>query len=169
MKRLIEDLLNFSRVTTKEAPRERLSLRETVLDVLQDLETRIAQTKARIDVGDLPFVDADPMQMRQLFQNLIANSIKFAKNGDPAKIRIHGRPEDGRVRVYVEDEGIGFDEKYLDRIFKPFQRLHGREEYEGTGIGLAICQKIVQRHGGTITASSRPGEGATFCFTLPAA
>jgi signal transduction histidine kinase len=115
--------------------------------------------------------------MRQLFQNLIANALKFHKPGVPPAVRVRGefvpapladhRPPTDCLRVAVEDNGIGFDEKYRDRIFQVFQRLHGRNEYEGTGVGLAICEKIVERHGGTITAHSTPGKGATFVVTLP--
>jgi signal transduction histidine kinase len=113
---------------------------------------------------------ADPIQLRQLIQNLVANGLKFqAKESRPVVV-IEGKANgDGRCLISVRDNGIGFDEKYLDRIFRPFQRLHGRSEYEGSGMGLAICRKIVARHGGTITAHSRPGEGSTFAVTLPAA
>jgi signal transduction histidine kinase len=115
--------------------------------------------------------------MRQLFQNLLSNSLRFRGEEKPL-IRVSANqvddpagkkndPNGSWVEILVEDNGIGFDEKYLDRIFQPFQRLHGRSQYEGTGIGLAICRKIVERHGGTITAKSTPGEGATFIVTLP--
>ena len=130
-------------------------------------------------MGDLPTVEADPLQMRQLLQNLIANALKFRKPHTAPTVEVmseiveedsHSSGQDGRedlVKICVRDNGIGFDEKYLDRIFTPFQRLHGRNEYEGTGIGLAVCRKIVERHGGTLTAKSTPGEGATFIATLP--
>jgi signal transduction histidine kinase len=111
--------------------------------------------------------------MRQLIQNLVGNALKFHGDEKPV-VKIYGRSsahdksDDGHYRIFVEDNGIGFDEKYLDRIFTPFQRLHGRGAYEGTGIGLAICRKIVDRHGGSITATSAPGKGSTFVVTLPA-
>ena len=109
--------------------------------------------------------------MRQLFQNLISNSLKFAPNHEPPQVRIHSEvrnePRPGCVRIFVEDNGIGFDEKYAERIFYPFERLHGRAAYEGVGMGLAICRKIVERHGGVIEAKSQPGQGATFIITLP--
>jgi signal transduction histidine kinase len=110
--------------------------------------------------------------MRRLFQNLIGNAVKFAQNGVPARVRIGASPwtAQGKAKgweILVEDNGIGFDEKFLDRIFKPFHRLHARSEYEGSGIGLDICQKIVERHGGELTARSRSGEGATFILRLP--
>jgi light-regulated signal transduction histidine kinase (bacteriophytochrome) len=106
--------------------------------------------------------------MTQLFQNLIGNAIKYKQNGQPPKVKIYSRLRRDRAAIYVEDNGIGFDEKYLERIFAPFERLHGRSEYEGVGMGLAICRKIVERHGGTITAKSAPGKGSTFIVRLPA-
>jgi signal transduction histidine kinase len=138
----------------------------------------IEQAGARIELGDLPVVEADPTQMRQLLQNLLSNALKFRRQGVPPVVRISGRlrgPEgasssDGAARlceVIVADNGIGFKPDYAGRIFGIFQRLYGRHEYPGTGIGLATCRKILERHGGTITASSQPGEGATFVFTLP--
>ncbi|HTL70205.1 MAG TPA: ATP-binding protein [Candidatus Eisenbacteria bacterium] len=168
MKNLIEDLLNFSRVTSVSTPVEKVELSDIVKEVLKDLELRVIQTEAKIRVEELPAVRANAVQMRQLFQNLIGNSLKFARPGVPPDIRVRSRELGNRYwEITVADNGIGFEEKYLDRIFKPFQRLHGQDEYEGTGIGLAICQKIVQRYGGEIGATSRPGEGATFIFTLP--
>ena len=120
----------------------------------------------------LPTIDADPTQMRRLLQNLIGNALKFHRPEAPPLVKISAKrldsPERGqRYQILVEDNGIGFDEKYLDRIFTPFQRLYSQGKYEGTGIGLAICRKIVERHGGSITAKSRPGQGATFIVTLP--
>jgi light-regulated signal transduction histidine kinase (bacteriophytochrome) len=136
--------------------------------VVADLEVRVQQADASVDIGPLPVVEADPMQMRQLFQNLIANGLKFARREVSPVVRITSEPaDDGWVRICVEDNGIGFEEKYLDRIFTIFQRLHSRDEYEGTGIGLAVCRRIVERHGGEITARSTPGQGSTFIFTLP--
>ncbi|MGH7938554.1 MAG: sensor histidine kinase, partial [Bryobacteraceae bacterium] len=120
-------------------------------------------------------VEADPLQMRQLLQNLIGNGLKFAQRGQAPVVKVASRslpPADGdgsipRLELSVRDNGIGFEEIYLDRIFELFQRLHGRQEYEGTGMGLAICRKIVERHGGSITAKSAPEQGATFLITLP--
>jgi signal transduction histidine kinase len=126
-----------------------------------------------VEVGDLPTIHADALQMRQLLQNLIGNALKFHQKGKPPVVRVFAEaagcaPNDaGMFRLIVEDNGIGFDEKYLDRIFAVFQRLHGRAEFEGTGIGLAICRKIAQRHGGDITAVSAPGRGSSFLVTLP--
>lgn len=179
MKTLINDLLSFSRVTTQGRPFEQVDLAQVVQEVVADLEVRIEQVQGRVEVGALPTLDADPVQMRQLFQNLIGNSLKFHRPDEPAVVRVLAVPDgdedaggeanpDSRLRIAVEDNGIGFDEKYLDRIFVPFQRLHGKSEFEGTGIGLAVCRKIVERHGGILTAQSVPGRGSTFTIALPA-
>ena len=149
------------------------------LEVVSDLEVLVDHTAGRVEVGDLPTIDADPIQMRQLLQNLIGNGLKFHRTNVPPVVQLSGKLIRERrgtrnlgIRVYcqivVEDNGIGFDEKYLERIFQPFQRLHGRNEYEGTGIGLTICQRIVDRHGGKIVAKSAPNEGAVFVVSLPA-
>lgn len=175
---LIEDLLSFSRITTKANPLAKVDLKLICSEVLEDLEVRISETKAVVTVDDLPTVEADRLQMRQLLQNLIGNALKFAKPDTPPKIRVYSEAVMDKstakknatikyYRIMVEDKGIGFDEKYLDRIFSVFQRLHGKEAYQGTGIGLAICRKIVERHGGTITAKSQIEKGSTFIITLP--
>lgn len=180
MQTLINDLLTFSRVISASQPFVPVDLNAVIKDVLGDLEVRIEQTRAIVEVGPLPEVQADPLQMRQLFQNLIGNALKFQTPGTPPIIKITGRVmkdplaldlkalgEAGLCEITIQDNGIGFDEKYLDRIFAVFQRLHGRNEYEGTGVGLAVCRRITDRHGGTITARSRPGQGATFVVQLP--
>jgi len=168
MSRLIDDLLTFSRVATHAHPFEPVDLTAITRDATADLENRANLTGGRIEVGDLPAANADPTQMRQLMQNLIGNALKFHRPGVPPVVKVTGRLVGAAAcEIRVEDNGIGFDEKYLDRIFEVFQRLHGRDDYEGTGIGLAICKKIVDRHGGTLTAHSRPGEGAAFVVTLP--
>lgn len=171
MHTLINDLLTFSRVTSRGQPFVSVDLNEVARDVLSDLEVRVQQTGGAVDLGLLPVVEADPTQMRQLLQNLIANGLKFHKAGSPPTVRVRGVVhQDGGVpqaRLTVEDNGIGFDPKYLDRLFTPFQRLHGRTEYEGTGMGLAVCRRIVERHGGSVTAESSPGQGARFLITLP--
>ncbi|GEM_PF-1543437 len=167
MKTLIEDLLNFSRVTSKEALVSEVDLEQTLRETIQDLEARITQTGAIIETHALPVVLANPLYMKQLFQNLVGNSLKFSKKDVTPLIRVEGRADGDFHEITVTDNGIGFDEKYLDRIFKPFQRLHGREEYPGTGIGLAICQKIIQRQGGSLVARSRPGEGSVFTVRFP--
>jgi signal transduction histidine kinase len=174
MQSLIDDLLAYSRVTTRGQPFVSVSLAGVTREVLSDLELRIERTGARVEVGELPTIEADPTQMRQLLQNLLSNALKFQQPGQVPRIRVDGRMLGGTrgrngaatVQIRVEDNGIGFDEKYLDRLFKPFQRLHGPSVYEGTGIGLAICKKIAERHGGTITARSAPGQGACFLVEL---
>ncbi len=169
MQALIEDLLLYSRVTTKAQPFVEVDLNQVVREVISDLEVRIEQLGGRIEVANLPTIDADPTQCRQLMQNLIGNALKFHRDEEPPVVKIRGQFLDGdEWQITVEDNGIGFDEQYADRIFGIFQRLHGRSEYEGTGVGLAICRKIVERHGGTISTRSAPGEGSTFILTMPA-
>jgi len=179
MQTLISALLTFSRLKAQAQPFTRVDLAEVARTVVSNLETSIEQAGARVEIGDLPVIDADPVQMTQLLQNLVGNALKFHRQEEPPLVRLRTqlavppsqRPEETSAplcQILVEDNGIGFDEKYLDRIFLVFQRLHGRGEYEGTGVGLAICREIVERHGGTITAQSAPGRGATFVVTLPA-
>jgi signal transduction histidine kinase len=165
---LIQGLLAYSRVTTKAQPPVPVALNDVARDVVSDLEARLAETGGRVEIGELPTLEADPLQMRQLLQNLIGNALKFHKPGVPPLIRLQAQ-EQGELgwKITVADNGIGFDEKYLDRIFKIFQRLHERTAYEGAGMGLAICRRIIERHGGEITARSAPGEGATFIITIP--
>ena len=167
MQVLINDLLSFSRVTTKAQPFVPVDLGQIARDVAHDLELRAHEAGGEVIIGALPTIDADPLQMRQLLQNLASNALKFHRPGVPPRVEIGGAAANGRAQITVRDNGIGFDEKYAERIFTMFERLHGRGKYEGTGIGLAICRKIAERHGGEITATSRPGEGSTFVVTLP--
>lgn len=168
MGQLIGDLLNFSRTALKDGPFQTVSLEKVAEDVLKDLDLRIRESRARVEIGELPTIQGDPAQMHDLFQNLIANAIKFKKKEATPHIVIRSRRRDPQfAEVTFQDNGIGFDEKYLDRIFRPFERLHTQKEYPGSGMGLAICQKIVMRHGGAITAQSEVGRGATFLITLP--
>ena len=167
MQILINDLLSFSRVTTKAQPFVEVDLAEIAREVAHDLELRAHDSGGHVVVGELPVIDADPLQMRQLLQNLAGNGLKFHRDGVPAIVEIRGNVDDGHCRITVSDNGIGFDEKYAERIFTMFERLHSRDKYEGTGIGLAICRKIAERHGGEIRAHSQPGHGATFVVTLP--
>lgn len=167
---LIEDLLAFSRITTKARPKTAVNLPAVVRDVLGDLESRIETTGGKVEVGTLPTVMADPTHMRQLFQNLIGNALKFHRPDILPVVKVYSaakKETDGMHTIYIEDNGIGFEEKYLDRIFSVFQRLHGKDTYEGTGIGLAVCRKIAERYGGTITATSKKNKGSTFIFKLP--
>ena len=167
MQSLLTALLEYSRLTTKTNPFGEVNLSNLIGEVLSDLEIRIAKTGGQVHVGILPVISADPTQMRQLFQNLIGNALKFHKEGEKPLVKIQSPANKQMIRISVEDNGIGFDEKHIERIFAPFQRLHGRSEYEGTGMGLAICKKIVERHGGSITAKSTPGKGSLFVIDLP--
>jgi len=166
MQQLIGDLLKYSRVAARPESLDTVDLREAVREVVSDLEPRIERLGAKVEVFDLPAIKAEKSQIRQLFQNLMVNALKFHGDNQP-HIKIYSQRTDHDCRIFVEDNGIGFDEKYVDRIFMPFQRLHGRSAYEGTGMGLAICRKIVERYGGSITAKGKPGEGSTFIITLP--
>ncbi len=168
MRKLIDDLLQYARVTTRAKPFGCVELEGVVKEVLGVLEWRIAETGAEVEVGPLPAVQADRSQMLQLFQNIIGNALKFHKPGERPQVSVSGRvSEDGFAEIEVRDRGIGIEGKFSETIFKPFQRLHGRQEYEGTGMGLAICQKIVQRHGGEISVTGEPGAGSTFRLRLP--
>jgi PAS domain S-box-containing protein len=173
MQTLINDLLAFSRVTTKARPFTPLDLAEVAREVVLDLEARIDQAKGRVEIGPLPVIHAEGLQMRQLLQNLIGNALKFRKPEESPLVKVAAQKmsnDTGREiwELTVSDNGIGFDEKYLDRIFNVFQRLHTRNEFEGNGMGLAIVKKIALYHGGDITANSKPGIGTTFRVTLPA-
>jgi signal transduction histidine kinase len=167
MRELLDALLRYSRVGTKGQEFKPVKLNDIISDAAGDLELAARDIGARVEIGSLPTVLGDPHQLRQLFQNLISNALKYNRSEVRTHVKIFGEEEKGIFRIFVEDNGIGFDEKYLDKIFQPFQRLHGRGEYPGVGIGLAICKKIVERHGGTITARSTPGKGSTFIVTLP--
>jgi signal transduction histidine kinase len=169
MRTLINDLLSYSQLATSAEPFTRVDLTAIVQGVVVDLETVIADAGGRVDVGALPVVDADPAQMRQLFQNLLGNALKFRRKDEPPVIRLAaaGTP-DGMWAITVADNGIGFKETQGERIFRMFERLHPRAAYDGSGIGLAICRRIVERHGGTIAATSTTGQGTTFTVVLPA-
>lgn len=173
MQTLINDLLNYSRVSTKIEPFAPIDLNQILIQVASDLEIRLEKTKGKIECTALPTVDADPLQMSQLFLNLINNALKFHKPDVSPVVKVSSRIIKSSAKaaeaceITVADNGIGFDEKYCERIFTIFQRLHGRQEYEGTGIGLAICRKIVERHSGRIVAKSLFGQGAAFTITLP--
>jgi signal transduction histidine kinase len=167
MQKLIEDLLKFSRVATHGRPFAPVDLSQVTRDVLDDLEAQVDAAGAVVRVGALPTISADALQMRQLIQNLISNAIKFRREDVTPEISIDATAADGHVRLSVRDNGIGFEPQYSSRIFRVFERLHGRSEYPGTGIGLALCRRIAERHGGTVVADAEPGTGATFTVTLP--
>jgi PAS domain S-box-containing protein len=174
MKLMITDLLAYSRVTTEARPFVRVDLNTVIQDVLSDLDVRIEQSSGQVILSALPEIEADALQIHKLLQNLVANALKFHQPSVPPVVKIWSQPEPGlphpqgaRVQILVEDNGIGFEEQYAERIFQPFQRLQGRSEYEGTGIGLAICRKIVERHDGVIQAKSTLNQGTCFIITLP--
>jgi PAS domain S-box-containing protein len=168
MTALVHDLLSYTRVweTTSEEISD-TDLRQVLETVLSSLDATIAAAEARIDYGDLPVLQVNEVHLQQLLQNLIGNAIKY-RGGQPPSIRIDAELSGGNWTVRVADNGIGIDPLHKDRIFEPFKRLHSTEEYPGTGIGLALCQKIVQRYGGRIWVESELGSGSTFCFTIPA-
>ena len=167
MQLLIEDLLTFSRVGTQSRPFVETDLNKTARAVVSDLEAAIQAAGGTVEVGDLPTVVADEPQIRQLLQNLISNAIKFHRPDVPPVVRVDSTTKGRFAEVSVSDNGIGFDPRYANRIFRVFERLHGRGEYPGTGIGLALCRKIAERHGGSVTVDSTPGEGSVFTVTLP--
>jgi len=168
---LINDLLTFSRVTTQAQPFQAIELSEVLAGVLSDLEISIEKSGVILEIDPLPVVDADALQMRQILQNLLGNALKFVREGVTPLVQVRSRvyAEAGKdwCEIRIIDNGIGFEQQYADRIFQIFQRLHGRKTFEGTGIGLAICRKIAERHNGTLTAVGELDRGATFIFTLP--
>lgn len=167
MRTLIHDLLSFSQVERKSVAFAPTDLNDVVKDALQDLEIIIREKDPEITVENLPVIDGDKGTLRQLFANIISNSLKYAKKNEQPVIRISSQLTPEGAAVTVKDNGIGFDEKYLPKMFTLFQRLHGHEHYKGTGLGLAICRRIVEIHNGQITANSRENEGAAFTVTLP--
>lgn len=171
MRRLIDDLLSYSRVNSKTTNFLAVDLSAVVADVLSDLEPRINAEEAKIRVSDLPAIEADPGQMHQLFLNLLANALKFRRPGVLPSISIEGSVEVGEngamARIAVADNGVGFEPRHAERIFGMFERLHGRDEFDGTGVGLATCRKIAERHAGELTAWGEPDAGAVFTLLLP--
>ncbi|GAB3663318.1 MEDS domain-containing protein [Halopiger thermotolerans] len=170
MRAMIDGLLQYSRVQSRGGPLEPTDLEAVVADVRDDLQLRLEETDADLTVGDLPRVTGDPEQLRQLFQNLLDNAITYSGD-EPPRIDIAAErtPDGDAWTISVRDDGIGIPPAEQERIFELFDRLHSREEYAGTGIGLALCQRIVERHGGEISVESEPGEGSTFAVTLPVA
>jgi PAS domain S-box-containing protein len=167
MRRLIMDLLAYARVTTRAEPFVRVDLAGLAGEVMTDLETSIAEAGAVIEIGRLPAINADPLQIRQLLQNLISNALKYRNVAIPLVVRLDARADGDRCILTVTDNGIGFGAQYAERIFGMFERLHNRQDYEGSGIGLAICRSIAEHHGGTISAAGAPGQGAVFTVVLP--
>jgi PAS domain S-box-containing protein len=172
MQDLIGGLLSYSRLSSKPPARIPVALGPLIAEVLRDLDGQLGRTGGRVTAERLPTVHGDPLQLRQLFQNLVGNALKFHRPDVPPVVIIEAVAADASAasdwQIAVRDNGIGFEERYREQIFGIFQRLHGRAEFEGSGLGLALCQRIVEQHGGTITAHGQPGVGATFTFTLPA-
>lgn len=166
MRDLIHGLLEYSRVGSHKNPFQMVNCGVVLEKVMDQLKTSLTEKGAHVETQRLPEVLGDPLLLTMLFQNLIANALKFCKSSSP-EIQIGCREGEGEWVLWVKDNGIGIDPKYFDRIFVIFQRLHSREEYPGTGLGLAVCKKTVERHGGRIWVESEPGKGATFYFTLP--
>jgi light-regulated signal transduction histidine kinase (bacteriophytochrome) len=167
MQKLIEDLLRFSRVSTHARPFAAVDLGAITREVLEDLEFEVDRAGAVVRVGDLPRLNGDALQLRQLMQNLISNALKFRREGVVPEVAIDASVDGELATITVRDNGIGFEQQYSRRIFRVFERLHGRAAYPGTGIGLALCRKIVDRHGGSIVAAGEPGAGSTFTVTIP--
>ncbi|MBL6977629.1 MAG: hypothetical protein ISR61_01685, partial [Desulfobacteraceae bacterium] len=165
MKALIESLLHYSRVTTAGKSPKPVDTEALLKTIIQNMEVIISEKKAAITHDPLPAVTADEVQLGQVLQNLIGNAFKFSGE-EPPRVHIASEHTDGGILFSVSDNGIGIDPDFKERVFEIFQRLHGREEYPGTGIGLAICKRIVERHGGRIWVESEKGKGATFYFTI---
>ncbi len=168
MDSLLRGLLAYSRVTTQAVPFAEVDLNRIAAEVLSDLEARLMETGGKVAVGELPTIQADPMQMRQLFQNLISNALKYHRPGVPPLVSVtSGSVANSSIEIIVKDNGIGIDMQYTEHIFEPFTRLNGKPAQDGTGMGLAICKKIIDRHHGTVSVSSVLDQGSTFTVTLP--
>jgi PAS domain S-box-containing protein len=166
MRQLLYDLFEFSRATSKPEPFKEIDLGKIAREAADVFEDDVRKFEGSIEIANMPLIEANQDQMLSLFQNLIGNALKFRSKESP-QIKIYAKRDGERCEIFVEDNGIGFEHRYAEQIFKPFKRLHGRKEYEGTGIGLAVCRKITEQHGGSIRAESKPGKGSTFIITLP--
>jgi len=167
MQEMLDGLLLFSRIRSGLLSWVPVDMGRLTRDVASELEDRYKGSGGRVEIGDLPLLEGDPLRIRTLFRHLMDNGFKFGRDGVSPVVRVFGQEIDGHCRISVEDNGIGFDEKYMDRIFEPFQRLHPMDRYGGVGIGLAICRRIAEAHGGRMTATSRPGAGSIFVVDLP--
>jgi signal transduction histidine kinase len=169
MQALIDAMLTYSRLTTEKRGFSRVPLDEVVRDAVSRLQKTLDETGGRVHVEALPELVVEPSTLREMFVHLMGNALKFRREDTEPFVKVYSGPVlDGKAQIFVEDNGIGFEPRYLDRIFAPFQRLHDLSRYGGIGIGLTICRKIIESHGGTITARSTPGQGSTFIVTLPA-
>lgn len=168
MRSLIEDLLTYARVSSRARPLEPVKVDVVIDDVLQGLEVRLQEKQAVVERGPLPTVSADRRQLGQLLQNLITNAVKFMKKDTRPVVKIDAERVGDEWFLRVQDNGIGMSQEYTEKIFVIFQRLHSREEYEGTGVGLAVCKKIVELHKGRIWVESELDKGSTFFIALPA-
>lgn len=164
--RLLEDLLAYSRTSDPKHLMHDVDLNKVFRQAIEDIDIKIAEKRAEITVDPMPIVVGNISQLRQLVQNLFSNSLKYSRPGIAPRIKVSSRIRGDDVEITIEDNGIGFEQQYAERIFEPFERLHGKDEYDGSGVGLSICKKICENHGGVIEATGRPGEGASFRFTL---
>ena len=166
MARLIDDLLTYAKTARQPIAKRTVSLKELVNQCLEEFRGEIAERKAEVAVGNLPDCQADPVLLKQALINLLGNALKYTRKQPRAKIEVGCRSENGEQAIYVKDNGAGFDMKHSGKLFGVFQRLHHKEDFEGTGVGLAIVQRVVHRHGGRVWAEAEPDKGATFYFTL---
>lgn len=167
MKELISDLLNYSQLQQQKLKFETVDLNQTISEIVKDLDIIIREKKATVNIGNLPVLNGNPLRLRQLFTNLISNALKYSKHDTPPIIDVSASEEDENIVIKIKDNGIGFEEQYREKIFGLFERLHTRDQFPGTGIGLSICKRIVELHNGTIKADSVPNEYAIFSVTLP--
>jgi signal transduction histidine kinase len=167
MRKLVRDLLDLSQVAGQIRSFEEVDLTRTIKEVINDLSERIAASGGQVEYDQLGTVRADAVQMHQLLLNLVGNGLKFRRAEEPPRVRVRREEIEGSVVIEVEDNGIGFPEEYAERIFRPFERLNALSDFEGSGVGLAIVQRIVERHGGSIVVSSYPGQGSRFRVCLP--
>jgi light-regulated signal transduction histidine kinase (bacteriophytochrome) len=169
MRDLINDLLSYSQLQNQKLVFEEVDLNILIHEIINDMEDRIKEKNSKVDTNVLFSIKGNPLRLRQLFVNLISNSLKYSKPDIPPHIQINALKDHEKVSIQVKDNGIGFDEKYREKIFGLFERLHTKDKIPGTGIGLSICKKIVELHHGTISAASQPGEYSIFDVTLPIA
>jgi light-regulated signal transduction histidine kinase (bacteriophytochrome) len=167
MKELISDLLSYSQLQQQKLQFEQVDMNQIMQEIVRDLDLPIREKNAVVEIATLPVITGNPLRLRQLFSNLISNSLKYSKKDVPPRIEVELRPVNGNVSISIKDNGIGFEEQYKEKIFELFERLHTRDKFPGTGIGLSICKRITELHHGTISARSEPNEYSIFEVTLP--